>query len=176
MRGVDEITSKFLKNAAEYCSIFFECIFSQSYNEGVLPHDWKTNKIVPVHKSGATHDPCNYRPISLTPVPCKLMEHVIFSELTRFLESNNFFSRPARVPQKFLLRHSVSFLYQPATWKSRQWFNNWLRILGFCESLWQGQSFTPPSQNEQLKYRPLNTQVDPCISNVTRTICQRQWF
>lgn len=48
--------------------------------------------MVPLHKSGSTHCPINYRPISLTSIPCKLLEHVIYSHVVQFLESNSFFS------------------------------------------------------------------------------------
>lgn len=49
--------------------------------------------MVPLHKSGDTHNPHNYRPISLTSIPCKIFEHVIFSHLVNFLESNRFFHK-----------------------------------------------------------------------------------
>lgn len=66
--GVDEINSKILKNAREYCSMILECIFSQSYHLHALPRDWTTNKVTPVFKSGDSQTPSNYRPISLTSV------------------------------------------------------------------------------------------------------------
>lgn len=82
--GIDGINSKFLKNTKEYSSIILKCIFSQSYHDGVLPEDWRTAAIIPVHKGGDKHSPSNYRPISLTCVPCKIMEHIIFSHLVNF--------------------------------------------------------------------------------------------
>lgn len=90
--GVDEINIIFLQNTVEYCSIILQCIYSQSYNSGTIPRDWKTGKVIPIHKTGSTHDPHNYRPISLTSVPCKIMEHVIYTHLVTFLENNNFFT------------------------------------------------------------------------------------
>lgn len=90
--GIDDINSKFLKNTKEYSSIILFKLFEQSLSVGVLPGDWKVGKVVPVHKTGDKHIPLNYRPISLTSISCKILEHIIFSHLVNFLESNNFFS------------------------------------------------------------------------------------
>lgn len=58
----------------------------------MFPGDWRVGKVVPVPKSGNTHSPENYRPISLTSTPCKILEHIIHSDLIDLLESNFFFS------------------------------------------------------------------------------------
>ena len=47
-------------------------------NNGTLPADWKRAIVVPVHKGGDLSISTNYRPVSLTLVVCKQMEHVIF--------------------------------------------------------------------------------------------------
>lgn len=90
--GVDEINPKFLKNTELFSSIFLSLVFSQSIQCSTLPLDWKVGKVVPLHKSGNTQSPLNYRPISLTSVPCKLLEHIIYSNIVSFLESNSFFT------------------------------------------------------------------------------------
>lgn len=36
--------------------------------------------------------PLNYRPISLTSIPCKLLEHIIYCALVTHLESNSLFT------------------------------------------------------------------------------------
>jgi len=64
-------------------------IFQESYNSGNLPHDWKTANIVPIYKKGDRADPNNYRPVSLTSVPCKLMESIIKDNIAGFLEKKN---------------------------------------------------------------------------------------
>lgn len=45
-------------------------------------------KIIPIHKSGDTASPSNYRPISLTSTSCKILEHIILKHLTTYFEEN----------------------------------------------------------------------------------------
>ena len=42
-----------------------------------------------MYKKGDKHDPINYRPISLTCICCKLLEHIISSNVMSHLENNN---------------------------------------------------------------------------------------
>ena len=39
-------------------------------------------------KNGSRCEPLNYHPVSLTSVCCKILEHVIVSQLVDYLESN----------------------------------------------------------------------------------------
>ena len=58
-------------------------------NNGTLPDDWKRATVVPVHKGGGRSLVTNYRPVSLTSVVCKQMEHVIASYLRRVWVMND---------------------------------------------------------------------------------------
>lgn len=51
------------------------------------------SKVVPVYTSGNKNVPLNYRPISITSVPCKIMDHVIYTHIINFLDTNNFFDQ-----------------------------------------------------------------------------------
>lgn len=51
--------------------------------------DWVSARVSPIFKKGDKSDPANYRPISLTCIMCKLMEHIIASNLTRHFNKNN---------------------------------------------------------------------------------------
>lgn len=73
-------------------ALFLTRIFQQSLVTGEVPDDWRVGKVVPVHKGGSKSSPFNYRPISLTCIASKVMEHVICSQLTSFLETNSFFN------------------------------------------------------------------------------------
>jgi len=68
----------------------------------VIPEDWKTATIAPIHKTkGQRSDPSNYRPVSLTSVPCKIMESIIKDNLLKFVEEN-----------KIVTEHQHGFLRQ----------------------------------------------------------------
>jgi len=53
----------------------------------VLPGAWKIANITPIYKKDEKEKPCNYRPISLTSIPCKLLEHIILHYLNKTLDS-----------------------------------------------------------------------------------------
>ena len=66
----------------------FQVIFTQSLQKHVLLKDWLCASITPLFTKGNQSSPANYRPISLTSVCCKIMEHVIFSFIMGHLEQN----------------------------------------------------------------------------------------
>ena len=46
-----------------------------------MPDDWRAANIVPVYKKVEKHVASNYRPVSLTSMACKLLEHIIHSSV-----------------------------------------------------------------------------------------------
>ncbi|KAK4823892.1 hypothetical protein QYF61_007957 [Mycteria americana] len=77
--GPDEIHPRVLKELAEVLTKPFSIIYQQSWLTGEVPVDWRTAK---------KEDPGNYRPVSLTSVPGKLMEQIILSAITWHVENN----------------------------------------------------------------------------------------
>ena len=53
------------------------------------PTDWKTANVVPIFKKGDRSRPTNYRPVSLTSVVSKMLEHIVVSYIMRHLDSHN---------------------------------------------------------------------------------------
>ncbi len=53
----------------------------------------KLLNVTPIFKSGSKIKPENYRPISLTSVPCKIMEKIVRNEIVEHMERNNFFTK-----------------------------------------------------------------------------------
>jgi len=87
--GPDNIAGKILKENADICSDILTIIYKKSMETGQVPLDWNHANVTPVYKKGDKHHPANYRPISLTCISCKLLEHVIASNMMEHLESNN---------------------------------------------------------------------------------------
>ena len=75
--GPDEIHSRVLKEAAGQIAKPLTILFQKSLDTGSLPEDWKLGTVVPIFKKGNRQEPCNYRPVSLTAIPCKVFEKLI---------------------------------------------------------------------------------------------------
>jgi len=76
--GPDEIPTRILKFCATEITPILQIIFTQSMATGNLPDDWLTANITPVYKKGNRSTSLNYRPISLTAMCCKVLEHIIY--------------------------------------------------------------------------------------------------
>ena len=75
--GPDELHGKLLKNTAKESAPLLQAIFRCSIQSGVIPEAWKKATISPVYMKSNRSDPANYRPVSLTCISCKILEHII---------------------------------------------------------------------------------------------------
>ena len=76
--GPDGILCWVMKEAGEEIAPFLQFIFNQSLTTDQVPGDWKCANVTPVLKKGSKKEASNYRPVSLTSVPCKILERIIF--------------------------------------------------------------------------------------------------
>ena len=79
--GPDGLPNRLLKAIAPQITPVLTRIFNQSLSTGCLPLDWQSANISPVFKKGARSEAANYRPVSLTCVCCKLLEHIVCSHI-----------------------------------------------------------------------------------------------
>jgi hypothetical protein len=86
--GPDNIPNRILKECAVQLAPILQNIFQVSIDTGDLPKDWRDANISSIFKKEDKHLPENYRPVSLTSVPCKLLEHIICRHLMKHLETN----------------------------------------------------------------------------------------
>ena len=75
--GPDELHHRVLKELATELGPIFAHLFRQSIDSGNIPREWTLANIGPLFKKGDRSLACNYRPVSLTCVPCKLLEHIV---------------------------------------------------------------------------------------------------
>ena len=87
--GPDNITARVLHDYAEDLAPMLHFIFRQSYSSGTLPQDWRKASVTAIYKKGSTSSPENYRPVSLTCISCKILEHIVLSHVSKHLSSNN---------------------------------------------------------------------------------------
>ena len=90
--GPDKIHPLVLKHCASELAPVLQVIFSQSLSTGNIPSDWLISNITPVHKKGDRDLPSNYRPISLTSICSKTIEHVFYRFIMNHLKNNQVLS------------------------------------------------------------------------------------
>ena len=86
--GPDEIHPRVLRELAEVIAEPLSIIYQRSLLTGEVPEDWRLANVTPIYKKGCREDPGNYRPVSLTSVPGKIMEQTVLKEITRHVQDN----------------------------------------------------------------------------------------
>ena len=86
--GPDNIPSRLLKETAAEIALASTLLFQSSLQQGEVPEDWKLANVTPLFKKGDKTDASNYRPISLTSVCNKLLEHILHSQIMKHLENH----------------------------------------------------------------------------------------
>ncbi|MES9904902.1 MAG: reverse transcriptase family protein [Sedimenticola sp.] len=87
--GPDNISARVLNECRKEISPILACIFNKSIQDGTVPDDWCLANVAPIFKKGEKYDPANYRPVSLTCICCKSLEHIMVSNIMKHLASNN---------------------------------------------------------------------------------------
>ncbi len=83
--GLDGIPTKLLRLSASVISQPLTYIMNQSIKTGIVPDEWKTAKVVPLHKKDSTQQKENFRPISVLPALSKILERHVHTFFYKFL-------------------------------------------------------------------------------------------
>ena len=90
--GLEEVNSRVMKEAFKALIPELTKIFNLSIQSTTVPNSWKSATVIPIPKTGDLYKVENYRPISLLPLPGKLLERVIHAQLESNLEDMGFFT------------------------------------------------------------------------------------
>ena len=83
--GPDQMSPRLLKTVATEIAPALAFLFQQPFDTTTTPTQWKQALVSAIYKSGSKADPSNYRPISLTCLCCKIMEHIVLSHMAKHL-------------------------------------------------------------------------------------------
>lgn len=83
------LSPRLLKDAFDCLPIHLTYIFNLSIDTGIFPTSWKSANVILMPKEGAKDDPNNYRPISLLPLPGKMLEKLVHHRLFLYLDTHS---------------------------------------------------------------------------------------
>ena len=86
---VPNLASKILKPALISLVEQLTFIFNMCFRQGTFPKSWKIATVIPLPKEGDLSQCTNFRPISLLPLPSKVLEQIIHHRVNTFCEENN---------------------------------------------------------------------------------------
>jgi len=75
--GPDMIPNRVLIELAPVIASPLTTLYNKTLEEGSIPTEWKHAHVTPIYKKNDKHRASNYRPVSLTVVCCKIIEHII---------------------------------------------------------------------------------------------------
>lgn len=87
--GPDQISARLLRETAQTIAPALTKLYQQSLSTGQIPEDWKQANVCPVYKKGEKYKAQNYRPISLTCICSKFLEHIISSNIITHMRNSN---------------------------------------------------------------------------------------
>ena len=90
--GPDGLHPRVLKELSTVLSYPLKLLFDKTIAQGKLPSQWKVAEVRPIFKKGNKTSPGNYRPVSLTPIICKIFEKFIKDSIFKHLTVNNLLS------------------------------------------------------------------------------------
>jgi hypothetical protein len=90
--GPDLLHPRILQESKSELNKSMANLFRLSLKEGKLPEDWQKSTVTAVFKKGNKSSVSNYRPISLTSIPCKIMESIIRDHIVEHFNRNKLFS------------------------------------------------------------------------------------
>ena len=90
--GPDVLSARVLKECSSEISPMLAFIYNESLAQDTLPNDWRQANVAPVFKKGEKYNAANYRPLSVTCICSKTLEHIIVSNINKHLAFESIFA------------------------------------------------------------------------------------
>ena len=87
--NINDIAVSVIKKNSSLFAKPLTLLFNQSISTGTFPNALKLARVTPLHKSGSTNNPQNYRPISNLNVFSKIFELLMKKHLMNYLDTKN---------------------------------------------------------------------------------------
>ena len=87
--GPDRLKPRLLQELCTEIAPVLQIIFERSLQTGKIPSDWSKALVAPIFKKGDKSSAANYRPISLTCILCKVLEHIIASNVVEHMNKHD---------------------------------------------------------------------------------------
>lgn len=84
-----DINTLLVKESIDIISGPLTALFNRCFLQGNFPNAFKRSKVIPVFKKGTVSDVENYRPISIVPIFGKILEAIINTRLTSYIQRNS---------------------------------------------------------------------------------------
>lgn len=92
--GCDDIIYSFLSNMSDMSLSYLLKVINSLVSTGEVPELWKSHVVIPILKTGKNpSDASSYRPIVLSSVMLKILEHLVKNRLEWFVEHNSLLSQ-----------------------------------------------------------------------------------
>ena len=90
--GITNLSSILLKDAFKVLAVEMTHLINEAIRTATFPDSWEIGSITPIPKEGDILDLGNWRPITILPLPSKLLERALHFQITTHLDNNNYLS------------------------------------------------------------------------------------
>ena len=90
--GIINLSSLLLKDAFMTMTVELTHIINESIWTTIFPDAWAVGSITPIPKEGNSLDPGNWHPISILPLPSKLLERAVHFQISSYLDNSGLLS------------------------------------------------------------------------------------